>query len=286
MVLEAKNYTREEQIVSQIARSFGPEDEFFTSAVNNVSYVALALAQRLYAPRILFWAGAEGRAGLLSGTRFPFMIGHPPEDFIEALSTTLDVFDWIQAGKWCIIMQPVQIDKFGFTNLSIVGDKKNPSAVFVGSRGVPDNTVNGPRTYFVVPGHSKRVFVDKVDFVSGIGYGKERKEGVVKYGAMNKVFSNLGVFDFNEEGRMRVNCLYTGVTIDEVIENTGFDLIVPDQVPEADPPSEEEIFLMRKVVDPMEVRNLDFLKGEEFNKAFQQLMIGTTYDMLYKKKAS
>ena len=279
------DYTMEEQIVSQIARSFGPDDDMVTTAVTMCGFVGLCLAQELYAPNISYWMEAKGRGALLSKVVYPFMMGSPPQGFVETLCTTEDIFEWLAAGKWCILMQAVQIDKFGYTNLSLVGDKKNPSSVFVGSRGVPDNTVNGARTYFMIPGHSTRTFVEKVDFISGVGNGPERKEGIIKYGATHLVFSNLGIFDFEEEtGRMRLKSVHVGVTVDQVKKNTGFELAIPDSVPETDPPTAEELHYMREVIDPLGIRRLDFAKGEANKQVMAEVMSGTTYQMLYGKR--
>ena len=280
----ANDYTKEEQIVTQIARSFRPEDDFVVSGVTNTALVGLALAQKLYAPRLLLWMEAWGRGGLLSNVRFPFMIGQPPDEFLEATITSRDIFDFGNKGKWCILMQPVQIDKFGNSNLSLVGDKKRPKAVFVGPRGVPDNTVNGAGIYYVVPDHAKRVFVEKVDYICGIGYGSERKEGTVKWGAPSKVFSNLGVFDFEEDtGLMRLQSVLTGVTVEEVVKNTGFGLVIPDSLAETEPPTKEEIQLIREVIDPAGISRLDYLRGDEYKKLFADIMKGTTYQKLYGK---
>lgn len=277
-------YTVEEQIVTQIARSFGPEDDVAGVGVTNCGLVGLVLAQRLYAPRLKLCMEARGRSAILSNVVFPFMLGNPPEKFIEVLVTNQDIFDWLIKGKWNIIMQPVQIDKFGNTNLAVVGDKTKPSRFFVGPRGLPDNTTNGARVYYVVPDHNPRMFVKSVDYICGVGYGQERKQGVVKWGAVHRVFSNLGVFDFDEKtGRMRLKSVYAGISVQQVIDNTGFELIIPKPVPETEPPTSEELHLIREVIDPMGISRLDFVKGDAYKETLKQVMKGTTYKMLYGK---
>jgi acyl CoA:acetate/3-ketoacid CoA transferase beta subunit len=173
-------------------------------------------------------------------------------------------------------MQPVQIDRNAYMNLSLVGDKLKPSAVFVGSRNVPDNTVNQPRTLYFVPHHSTRVFVDKVDFISGVGYGKEREEGLAKWGSPIEIISNLGVIDFDPEtGRARLKSMHTGVSLNQVKENTGFDLIIPEPLPGMDPPTEEELHWIRDEIDPLGVRRLDFVRGEEYKQVMAEIMGGS-----------
>ena len=231
------DYTREEQIVTQIARSFDPEEEVIVSATNNLGLVGSALAQRLHAPRLKLSDVDKERGALLSNVRLPYPTGEPPDSFIETSFTMKEIFETILRGKWNMLMQPVQIDKFGNTNLLLVGDKKKPSRFFVGPRGVPENTANGARVYYVIPDHNSRVFVERVDFICGPGYGAEHKQGILKWGAVQRVFTNLGVFDFEEEtGRMRIRSIYNGVSIQQVIDSTGFELVIPKPLPEAEPP--------------------------------------------------
>jgi glutaconate CoA-transferase subunit B len=278
------DFTIEEQIVCEIARSFGPEDDFVVSAMNNCGLVGIALAKELYAPKLSFSMGAKGKNAFLMDVRYPFIIGQPPERFIESLQDMEDIFNIVTRGKWCIIMQPVQIDKYGYSNLSLVGDINKPSAVFVGSRGVPDNTVNGPRTIYYVPNHAKRVFVDKVDFISGVGYGKERKEGIIKWGQPVKIITNLCIMDYDEEtGRVRIKSTHRGVTLSQVKENTGFELIIPGPVPKTKAPSNEELHWLRNLIDPLGISRLDFLKGEDFKQVLSEIMRGATYNSLYRK---
>jgi len=278
------HHTNEEVIVCEIARSFGPDDDFIVSSTSNSGFVGIALAKELYAPKLCFWMAAKGKGAFLRNVRYPFMIGAPPERFIETLVDMEDIFDAVGRGMWCMIMQPVQIDKYGYMNLSLVGDIDKPSKVFVGSRGVPDNTVNSRRVLYFVPNHERRVFVEKVDFVSGLGYGKERRDGTIRWGAPVKVITNLCVLDFDEEsGRMRLKSVHPGFTVDHVKSNTDFDLLIPDSVPETDLPSDEELHWIREIIDPSGISRLDFLKGEDFKRVLSEIMRGTTYQLLYKK---
>jgi len=279
------DYTFNEQVVCEIARSFGPDDDFVFSSGSNCGLVGGVLAKELYAPRLLLSMGAKGKSAFLDNVRYPFIVGAPPESFIETLVNMEEIFEIVGRGKWCILMQPVQLDKFGYMNLSMVGDMKKPSAVFVGSRGVPDNTVNAPSIMYFVPGHAARIFVEKVDFISGLGYGKERKDGVIKWGSPTTILTNLCVMDFEEgTGRVRLKSIHTGVTLDQIKENTGFDLILPDPVPETAPPTDEELHWIREVIDPAGISRLDFLKGKDFTRVLSEIMKGTGYQAIYPKK--
>ena len=107
-----------------------------------------------------------------------------------------------------------------------------------------------------------------------------------KWGPVERVISNLGVFDFDEKSqRMRLKSVHTGVTVQQVVENTSFELLLPEPVPETEPPSVEEILLMREVVDPAGIKRLDFVKGDDFKKVMGEIMKGTTYSMLYPRSS-
>lgn len=266
-------YGVEEQVATQIARCFKSEDDFVVVSVTNCGFVGLALAQRLYAPRLRFCMPAQGRSAILHTLTFPYELGNPPVEYIETLTTQSDLYDCVAKGKWCILMQPIQIDKFGNANVALVGDKTRPSRFFVGPRGMPDNTALGLRTYYIVTQHAPRVFVENVDYVCGVGYGVERKKGMLKWGAIDKVFSPLGVFDFEHEtGRMRVNAIFKGVTLEEIRNNTGFELVVPKRDLAVDPPNNEELRLIRNEIDPLGVRRLDYVRGEAYNQVLTEIM--------------
>lgn len=270
-----QEYTREEQIATALARSFGPEDEFIVATTNNLGMVGVALAQRLYAPRMKMHVNAKGRGALLGHVRVPFATGEPSDELIETAFNMKEIFETIHRGKWSMLMQPVQIDSLGNTNLLLIGDKKKPSRIFLGPRGLPDNTVNGARVDYVIPDHNTRVFVENVDFICGIGEGPAREQGIVRWKAQETVFSNLGVFDFDEAtGRMRVKSLYTDVTIEQVIDNTGFELVIPDPVPKAELPTKEELQLLREEIDPLGTARLDLLKGDARKELLRQIRQG------------
>jgi acyl CoA:acetate/3-ketoacid CoA transferase beta subunit len=102
-----------------------------------------------------------------------------------------------------------------------------------------------------VPNHSPKVFVDKVDVVTGVGWDHGCLE-------VRRVVSNLGVFDFEtRDHRMRLRSAHPGVTVDEIQEATGFALIVADDVDETRLPTDEELRLIREVLDPDGLREAE-----------------------------
>jgi acyl CoA:acetate/3-ketoacid CoA transferase beta subunit len=108
-----------------------------------------------------------------------------------------------------------------------------------------------------VPNHSTRSFVEQVDVVCGVGYARAEAAGpsATRFHGIRRVVSNLGVFDFETpDHTMRVRSVHPGVTVEEVVAATGFELVVPDDVPETRPPTPEELELLRTVLDPRGLR--------------------------------
>ena len=95
--------------------------------------------------------------------------------------------------------------------------------------------------------------MEKVDVVSGVGYDRAAALGETtsRFHDIRRVVSNLGVFDFaTPDHRMRLVSVHPGVGVDDVVENTAFELAMDGDIPETRMPSEEELHLIRDVLDP------------------------------------
>jgi acyl CoA:acetate/3-ketoacid CoA transferase beta subunit len=153
-------------------------------------------------------------------------------------------------------MMASQIDRTGNQNISAIGDWRRPKVQLIGVRGAPGNTINHPTSYWV-PSHSTRSFVEQVDVVSGVGYARAEAAGApaTRYHEIRRVVSNLGVFDFDTPDHgMRLRSVHPGVSVDEVVEATGFPLVVGADVPDTRQPTPEELELIRGVLDPRGLR--------------------------------
>jgi acyl CoA:acetate/3-ketoacid CoA transferase beta subunit len=108
-----------------------------------------------------------------------------------------------------------------------------------------------------VPNHSTRSFVPEVDCVSGVGWDRVPK-GAERFHEIRRVVSNLAVMDFETpDHSMRLRSVHPGVTVDEVVAATGFELDVPSDVPETRLPTEDELRFIREVIDPQGLRNAE-----------------------------
>jgi glutaconate CoA-transferase subunit B len=102
--------------------------------------------------------------------------------------------------------------------------------------------------------HNKHTFVPKVDFISGFGYGagpgSRANFGMVESDGPKLVITNLAVMEFDEATKkMRLKSVHPGVTVERVQQNTGFELRVPEHVPETPLPTAEELTLLRTEID-------------------------------------
>jgi acyl CoA:acetate/3-ketoacid CoA transferase beta subunit len=180
------------------------------------------------------------------------------DSHVEAHIPYRQLFDVVWHGSRHVMMGASQLDKFGNQNISAIGaDFGRPKAQLIGVRGAPGNTINHPTSYWIA-NHSPKVFVEKVDVVSGVGYNRARGIGYsARFHELRRVVTNLAVFDFaTKDNRMRIRSIHPGVSIDEVVEATGFVLIGTDagSVQTTPEPDAEALQLIRDVLDPQNTR--------------------------------
>lgn len=146
-----------------------------------------------------------------------------------------------------------QIDKYGNLNTTLIGDRAKPKVRLVGCVALTEHMACSKRT-FVILDHKKRTFVERVDFVSGVGMRRDGDTGRDKYAlpghGPTKVITDMAILGFDpESGRMCVESLHPGVQPEDVIESTGFELLWPECVRYTQIPSKDEIRYIREVVD-------------------------------------
>lgn len=245
---ETATVTRAEYCVIACAEIFSGAGEIMASPMSTSSTIGARLARLTTEPDLLI---TDGEALIFSDT--PAVGAKAP---IEGWMPFRKVFDVVASGRRHVVMGANQLDQHGNQNLSAFGPLQQPSRQMFGVRGAPGNTINHPTSYFV-PKHSKRVFVDQVDVVCGVGYDKVDPENpAYKYLHLHRVVSNLGVFDFGGPGNtFRALSLHPGVTADEVAENTTFEVAGLAEAGVTREPSAEELRLIREVLDPRGLRD-------------------------------
>lgn len=243
--------TRAEVCVVACAEAWRGDGEILASPFGTIPSIAARLARASFSPQLLL---TDGEASLVRGV---WALGDPPP-VVEGWLPYRTVFDLLWRGRRHVVMSPSQIDRYGNANISVIGDYARPTVALLGFRGAPGNTVNHPTSYWVSR-HGPRSFVSTVDLVCGVGYDRAAAAGpaAMRYHELRRVVSNLGVFDFDTpDRRMRLVSVHPGVTVDEVVAATGFELVVED-VRETRLPTKEELELIRTVIDPHGLRSAE-----------------------------
>lgn len=147
-----------------------------------------------------------------------------------------------------------QIDPYGNLNSIVIGKHDHPKARLPGSGGGNDVGSHCWQTVAIMR-HDARRFVPKTDFITTPGYltgpGAREAAGLPRGTGPAYVVSTLALMDFDlESKRMRLKAVHPEVDVEEVVKNTGFELLIPEQVDENAPPSAEELRLLREEIDP------------------------------------
>ena len=232
--------------VAAIADCFRGDGEIVANPIGTIPMIGGRLARATFEPDLMM---TDGEAFLVADDRAFF--GPADARIIEYHNPYRSMFDIVWSGRRHVIMGASQIDPFGNQNFAAIGpDYAKPKVQLLGFRGAPGNTVNHVTSYWI-PNHSPNVFVPRVDVVCGVGYDRAAKLGRSALGyELRRVVTNLCVLDFESPThRMRLRTVHPGVSVDEVVKATGFDLVVPDHVDETRLPSDDELRLVAEVID-------------------------------------
>lgn len=248
------DYTVDELIAVCIARQV-EDGEVLAQGMNTPLVMAgYMLAQHTHAPNVRF-ASAIGQS--IGHRAAPMGIINTEAGWLQHglihpgfLMAALDLLPKFAPKEF---FRPAQIDAAGFTNNVRL---PRPAMRLPGTGGIPDVTVYSSRIYFYVPRHSPAVFVERVDVRSGMGDSPERKRGAPP----RYLVSDLGQFTW-ADGRMRATHLHPGVALEHVQRKTGFMLDAVPDLSTTEPPSPEELRLLREMIDPLGVRKLETLAG-------------------------
>lgn len=241
--------SRAEVCAVACADLFQDDGEIMASPMGLLPTLGARLAKLTHSPDLLI---TDGESLILGGV--------PPlgesADVVEGWLPFRRVFDVVAYGRRHVVMGATQVDRQGNQNISCIGDFAKPMRQLLGVRGAPGNTVNNKTSYWV-PRHSARVFVEQVDMVSGVGRTRAEQAGpaAARFHQVHRVVSNLGVLDFEGPGHtMRLVSAHPGVTVDEIREASGCEIVVDGDVPETRLPTLEELVLIREVLDPKRLR--------------------------------
>lgn len=230
------------------------EDGRTVAVGTGVPCAAAMLAQRTHAPNLVVMFEAGGVAPQLP--TMPISVGDSRTFYRALMATSMaDVMQFAQRGMIdYTFLGGAQIDAYGNLNSTVIGDHAKPKVRFPGSGGACDLASLCWRTMVVTQQNSKR-FVEKLDFLTTPGYltGPNAREaaGLPRGAGPFRVITDLAVMGYSDVSkRMQVRSLHPGVTADQVRAATGFQLEFADQVTTTEPPTAEELHILRDEVDP------------------------------------
>ena len=255
MTISTSGYTASELLAVMSARLLRDGQVVFAGV--GIPLLAATLAQRLHAPglTILFEGGVIG-AFIEPGKLPPSTNEQRCTRRANMVLSSTDVLLLLQRGYVDIgFMGGAQIDQFGNLNSSFIGDLSGaigrPATRLPGTGG--GNDIASLTQMIVAMKHEKRRFVNRVDFVTSPGFlcgAESRREAGLIAGGMYRVVTDLGLFGFDERSkRMQLQALHPGVTVGQVQESTGFELVVAPDLPVTDPPTAGELAALRHL-DP------------------------------------
>jgi glutaconate CoA-transferase subunit B len=245
-------YSRNELLICVSARLF--EDGATCFIGTGIPMLAAMLAAKTTAPNLVPIFEFGGTGAIME--ELPIAVGGA-RTWHKGISA-LGICDTMETAQRGFIdygfLGGAQIDPYGNLNSIVIGEHANPKARLPGSGGGNDVGSHCWKTVAIMQ-HDARRFVPKTDFVTTPGYltgpGAREEAGLPKDTGPAYVVSTLATMDFDPESkRLRLKATHPDVSVEDVKANTGFELVIPDDVETNAPPSAEELRLLREEIDP------------------------------------
>ncbi len=248
------NYTLVDLIICAAANTWKNEGEVLATGIGVVPRLAASLCMLSINKDLMM---TDSEAYMVSE---PVPIGARQAGFEPRFESWMGfsrIFDNVWGGKRHALVGPTQVDRFGQANISAVGGTHaQPKVQMLGVRGFPGNSINHANSFFI-PAHSKKVFVEgECDVVCSVGYNPARlpKGYDLNDIKIGYVYTNLCVMDFGgKQHQLRLRSLHPDVKVEEVIENTGFEIEIPDDVTVTPEPTDAQMMLIKEL-DPHNLR--------------------------------
>lgn len=274
-----RGYTAAEIMVCLLARRITDRGVIHVGAFTPLVLASALVAKNLHAPNaVLFPISVSGRV-----VDKPYQLGltlwearamHDGPTY-----SVVELFNHVEKDQGFDVepIAPAQIDQFANVNNSVIGTYDRPKVRLPGGAGI-ENLMICKRTPVLLytAHHTTRTFVAKVDFITGAGHltgGNSRLEqGIPGEGGPGDIVTNLAVMRYDRtSGCIKITSTHEGVDVQEVIENTGFELRHTDPVPTTEAPTEDELRVLRTEVDPLNIRDLEFISGEARRRAVKEI---------------
>ena len=252
----APAFSKSEMMIVAAARELAGQRVCFVGV--GLPNIAVNLAKRTVATdlELVYEAGVFGA----QPARLPLSIGDPT--IVTGATAVTSMFElfafYLQGGLIDVgFLGAAQIDRFGNINTTVIGDDyQHPKTRLPGSGGACEIAINA-RQVFVIMRQSARSFVERIDFRTSPGNlgGAEnaarirREQGWLGNGP-SVVVTDLGIYHFDDSGEMRLDSLHPGATLDQVRDTMGWEPRVAGDLRTTEPPSPEELRLIRVELDP------------------------------------
>lgn len=247
-----RTYSKNELLICVAARLF--EDGATCFIGTGIPMLAAMLAAKTTAPNLVPVFEFGGTGAILE--ELPRAVGEA-RTWHKGISA-LGICDTMETAQRGFIdygfLGGAQIDPYGNLNSITIGDHDHPKARLPGSGGGNDVGSHCWQTVAIMQ-HDARRFVPQTDCVTTPGYltgpGAREAAGLPWNTGPAYVVSTLALMDFDlESKRMRLKATHPGVSVEDVVVATGFELVIPEQVDKTEPPSAEELRLLREEIDP------------------------------------
>ncbi|WP_054636979.1 CoA-transferase subunit beta [Thalassobacillus sp. C254] len=244
------NYSTGELMVVAAAREIQDEEVVFVGM--RLPMLAFAVAKRTHAPNAVGFYECGIVRDFPSETLLYTMGDTPNIEGSQWCTSTNHLMYLMQQGNVdCGFIGGAEVDRFGNINTSYIGDYQSPKVKLPGSGGAADIAALSHRL-LIIMNHEKRRFKEKVDYITspGAGDGGEWRESQgPPRGGVGALISTLGVLRPGENNELELSTVHPGVTVEKVIENTGWDVKVSSKLEETPPPLQEELEVIRSI-DP------------------------------------
>ena len=264
------NYTINELLAVNLSKEFKNGEVGFTGLatgkkatlyITAIPLVAMELAKRTHAPdlNIIF-------AGWIQNPDLSKIDKLPEAEYDETLRdipceaqylTYPYQYSYKRGDISFAFGSGVQVDKVGNINSVSIGNHLKPKVQMVGPIFLPEHFSQFRREYIMMPHHEKRAFVNKVDYIAGVGYpgGKEgRKKLGIPRGGPELVITPKCIFKFDKiKGCIKVKSIHPGVSVNELRNSTGFELGDLDNLKTTTLPTNDELKIIREKIDPRKI---------------------------------
>lgn len=237
------DYTTADLMTCVMARLLQDNELVFHGVSSHMPMVSMMLAKALHAPSMVHLNIPGGvNPSTLRQTSYS-SAGTELVRHSESTFSLTDIFDLSMRGKLDVaFLGGVQFDQHGHVNASIIGPAENPKVRLPGGAGSAVLIPTAKKAIIWRTKHDKRTFVEHVDFIT-------------TKGNVWKIVTPLCVFG-NRQGRLVLDSVHPGVTVEEVKEQTGFTIQESD-VPVNEPPTRQEMGMLKKI-DPNQLRAIEF----------------------------